>query len=96
MFDDTILLEHENTSSTRESTPVNENYIGSGDGENGSGDNDERIEITESNMSGVLLTESLKAKINQACKYESLDYDQCENMLQLEEESNANRFAVCF
>lgn len=86
LFDDNVLLEH----------GQEEPYHGGMS--NGIGDHShhERVRITSSSSSTIGLSsgDSSRTGRKQApkwCLFESLDYDQCENMLQLQEETIASR-----
>ena len=99
MFDDSVLIEHQHRTDTPPPVVVQERYQGAsddheaanGNATSGGGDGGGRV----SNLSNLSSSFTQSGKPNTekpSQKFESLDYDQCENMLQLEEESNINRF----
>lgn len=87
MFDDSILLEHESNNSPILS-PTSEHYLGA---------TPSTVEIEQRHSQILNLSASFTASGRHnpdappSSKYESLDYDQCENMLQVEEEIMSKR-----
>ena len=94
MFDDTILMNHHETfNHHEENNQMNNNNNNNNNGDTESG---RSTELSFSSRNSMSKLKKMQQRHNMICKYESLDYDQCENMLQLEEDSMANRLVFCF
>ncbi|XP_017490317.1 PREDICTED: H(+)/Cl(-) exchange transporter 7-like [Rhagoletis zephyria] len=87
MFDDSVLLEHE-TNSSRVLSPTSEHYLGATP-------STVEIEHNSNQISNLSASFTASGRHNPdappSSKFESLDYDQCENMLQVEEEIMSKR-----